>query len=126
MCYFDPKNGYLGQKVNFLYGNPNYYQQGISPLYPGLQLFHLDQPKKIMFLSYGSFFGAHPCIWPFWVIPQSLNFGLFSMKLCGTIRAIKKMTNNDNEQGPGQNNRETANFMFGPIVFLFGQKCFLP
>ena len=46
------------------------------------------------------------------------------MKLCETIQAIKKMTNNDNEQGPGQNNRETANFMFGPIVFFLAKNAF--
>ena len=52
--------GYLGQKVNFLYGNRNFCQQSISPVYPG-QLSHSDHPKKIPFPSYRSFFGAHPC-----------------------------------------------------------------
>ena len=58
--------GYLGQKVNLLYGNHNFCQQGISQVYPGLQLSHSDHPKKFPFPSYGSFFGAHPCFWPFW------------------------------------------------------------
>ena len=41
-----------------------------------------------------------------------LYFGPISTKLVGTVRAIKKMTQNDNEPGPGWNYGETAVFTF--------------
>ena len=50
-----------------------------------------------------------------------LNFGLLSTKLGGTVRAIKKMTHNDNGPDPDRTYGETAVFMFGHKVF-FGQK----
>jgi len=49
---------------------------------------------------------------------STLNFGPFSTKLGGTIRAIK-MTQNDNEPGPGRNYRETGVFTFGREVFFW-------
>ena len=36
-----------GQKSIFLFWNRDFCQQGISPVQPGLQLFHWDHPKKI-------------------------------------------------------------------------------
>ena len=41
------KLGYLGLKVNFLFWNRDICQQGISPVFPGLQLSHSDHPEKI-------------------------------------------------------------------------------
>merc|ERR1712214_192930 len=38
----------------------------------------------------------------------TLNFGLISTKLGGTVRAIKKMTQKDNGPGPGWNYGETS------------------
>ena len=49
---------------------------------------------------------------------STLNFGPISTKLAGTVRAIKKMTQKDNEPVPGRNYGETG-------VFTFGQKWFL-
>ena len=43
---------------------------------------------------------------------STLNFGPFSTKLGGTVRAIKKMTQNDNGPGPGRNYEETDVFTF--------------
>ena len=42
------------------------------------------------------------------------------MKLVGTVRAIKKMTQNDNGPSPGQNYGKTAAFTFVRKVFFFG------
>ena len=42
----------------------------------------------------------------------TLNFGPVSTKLCGTIRAIKKMTQKDNGPGPCQNHGETGVITF--------------
>ena len=51
----------------------------------------------------------------------SLNFGLFSTKLSGTVWAIKKMTQNDNGPGLGWNFGETAFLRLAEKCF-FGQK----
>ena len=50
---------------------------------------------------------------------STLNFGPFSKKLGGTVRAIKKMTQNDNGPGPGRNYGETAVFTFGQKVLFW-------
>ena len=50
---------------------------------------------------------------------STLNFGPWSTKLGGTVRAIKNITHNDN--GPSRNYGETADIMFGRKAF-FGQK----
>ena len=52
---------------------------------------------------------------------STLNFCQFSTKVGGTVRAIKKMTQNDNGSGQGRNYGETAVFTFGQIV-VFGLK----
>ena len=52
---------YLGPKVIFLYGNRDFCQQGISQVYPGLQLSHSDHSKKnINFRARGHFSGLTP------------------------------------------------------------------
>ena len=78
--------------------------------------------KKFRFPSNGSFFGLTPDLAllghsHFGGI-STLNFGPFSWKLGGTVRAIKKMTQNDNRPGLGRNYGETDFFMFGRKVFL--------
>ena len=55
---------------------------------------------------------------------STLNFGPISTKLGGTVRAIKKMTQNDNGPGLGWNYGETTVFTLGRKVFC-GQKWFL-
>ena len=53
--------GYLGQKVNFLYGNRNFCQQSISPVCPGLRLPHSNHPQKnFRFRARGHFLGLTP------------------------------------------------------------------
>ena len=49
---------------------------------------------------------------------RGYNFPIWSTltKLGGTVRAIKKMTQNDNRPGPGQNYGET-------VIFTLGRKC---
>ena len=57
MCFFDPEIWIFGANSQFLVLESDFWQQGILPVCPGLQLSHSDQPKKITFLSYGlSFF----------------------------------------------------------------------
>ena len=49
---------YLGPKVNFLFWNCDFCQQGTSPVHPGLQLSHPDHPqKKFRFQALGHFLG---------------------------------------------------------------------
>ena len=97
MCFFlTQKFGYLVQKVNFLYGNRDFWQRGISPVCPGLQLSHSDNPeKKIVFELWVIFWGspqflANPGLCHFRII-IILNFGLSSTKLGWTVQAIKKL-----------------------------------
>ena len=52
---------------------------------------------------------------------STLNLGPFSTKLVGTVRAIQKMTQNDNGSGPGGNYGETDIFTFSRKV-VFGLK----
>ena len=87
ICFFDLKIWVFGSKSQFFVLNRDFCQQGISPVCLGLQLSHSDHPQKFPFLSYGSL---------------TLNFGPSSTKLDGTVRAIKKMTQNDNGPGLGQ------------------------
>ena len=51
----------------------------------------------------------------------ALSFGPISTKLGGTVRAIKKMTQKDNEPGSGRNHGETGVFTFGQKM-VFGLK----
>ena len=55
---------------------------------------------------------------------STLNFGPFSTKLGGTVRAIKKMTQNDNIPGLGRNYGETAVFTFGQKLFFVAKSPF--
>ena len=124
MCFFDPKFGYLGQKVNFLYGNHDFCPQGISPVYHWLQYSHWDHPQKdFCFWGMGNFPRLTPVFGHFRQCliagTSTLNFGLWSTKLGGPVRTIKKMTNNVNGPGHGWNYGETAIFMVCPKVFFF-------
>ena len=89
------KFGYLGQKVNFLYRNRDFCQQGISQVYPGLQLSHWDHPQKISVSELLVIFRGSPLFLAVFGLCHfrgicTLNFGPFSTKLAGTVRAIKK------------------------------------
>ena len=68
---FSPKNFDMGQKVNFLHGNSDFCQQGISPLYPGLQLSHSESPKKnFRFRARGHFWGLTPVFGRFGLVSR--------------------------------------------------------
>ena len=120
------KFGYLGQKVNFLYGDRDFCQQGISQVYPGLQHSHSDHPKQISVSKLGVIFRGSPL---FLAVSghshvrgaTTLSFGPISTKLGGIVRAIKKMTQKDNGPGPGRDYGETGVFTFGRKV-VFGLK----
>ena len=68
---------------------------------------NLDHPKKMSVSELLALSGHSPII-----IITTPNFGPFSRKLGGTVRAIKKMTQNDNGPGLGRIYRETAVFTF--------------
>ena len=53
---------------------------------------------------------------------STLNFGQFSTKLGGNVRAIKEMTQNDNRPSPGRNDGKTAVFTFSWKVFFWPNK----
>ena len=101
MC-IDPKIfGNFGPKINFSFCNCIFWQQGVSAVYSGLQISHWDHPEK------NDHFGPVPI-----AIISTLNFGLCSTKLGGTVQATKKITHNDKGPGPGRDYGETAVFTF--------------
>ena len=70
-CFFDPKIWIFGAKSQFLYGNREFCQQGISPVYSGLQLSHSDHPqKKFRFRARGHFLGLTPVFGRFWPLTR--------------------------------------------------------
>ena len=74
-------------------------------------------PKKFSVSELGVIFGGSPLFLAVLGLCHergisTLNFGPFSTKLGGNVRAIKKMTPNDNGPGPGRNYGETAVFTF--------------
>ena len=74
---------------------------GHSTSTPRATTFLFRPPRKVIVSEQWVIFRAHPGIWPFRVIPTSevlstLNFGPSSTKLGGTVRAIIKVTHNDN------------------------------
>ena len=82
-----------GQKGQCLVKNARFQQ-----ILAGATTFPLGPPSKnFPFLRHRSFSGARPGFWPFQASPhyyitilRTLDFGLWSMKLGKTIRAIKK------------------------------------
>ena len=75
-------------------------------------------PKKISVSGLGVIFWGSPLFLAVFGHSHfrgatTLDFGLISTKLRGTVRAIKKMIQKDNGPGPGQNYRETGVFTFG-------------
>ena len=126
---FHPKIWIFGAKSHFLYGNRYFCQQGISPVCPGLQLSYLEHPQKNSVSELWVIFWCSPLFLAVsglchFTIISTLNFGPFSTKLCGTVQAIKIMTQNDNRSGRSRNYGERAVFTFSWKVF-FGQKCVL-
>ena len=86
------KFGHLGKKVIFLFWNRNFCQQGISPVYPGLQLSHSDHPKKNSVSELGVIFWGSPLFLAVLGLCRiigisTLNFGPFSTKLGETVWA---------------------------------------
>ena len=83
-------------------------------------------PKKNSISKLGVIFRGSP---PFLALSghshvrgiSTLNIGPFSTKLGGTVRAIKKMTQNDNGPCRGRNYGEMDVFTFGRKV-VFGLK----
>merc|ERR1719342_294890 len=94
---------------------------------PGAQTFPSEPPpKKFSVSELGSFFGAHPCFWPFLAIPTlegqlPLILVRFQRNSGESSGPSKKMTQKDNGPGPGRNYGETGVFTFGRKV-VFGLK----
>ena len=113
----------LNFKRNFCQRGGNFCQRGITQVYPGLQFSHSDYPQKISVPELGVIFWGSPLVLAVLGLCHDrgisiLNFGLFSTKLGGTIRAIEKMTQNDNGSGSGGIYGETNVFTFGRKVFF--------
>ena len=128
-AFVTQKFGYLGQKVNFLYGNRDFGQQVISQVYSGLKLSHLDHPGKISVPELWVIFRGSPLFLAVsglchFAMISTLNFGPSSRKLGGTVGAIKKMTQNHNGPGLGRNYRETAVLTFSRKVFFLAKNAF--
>ena len=123
--FFGQKSIFWGDGVKLLVPwFRDFCWQSISPVRLTPKLSHSDHPKKCPFLSYWSFFGGHPCFWPFW--------GHFHYTIIGNLWTLfnetwwdcpghQKMTQNDNGPGLGRNYGETAVFTFGRKV-VFGLK----
>ena len=113
MCTFDPQIWIFGAKSHFF--NRNFCQQGISPVCLGLQLSHSDYPEKNSISELWVIFRGSPLFLVIFglchfISISTLSFGLFLTKLGGTVRAIKKMTKDDNGPGPGRNYWDMAVF----------------
>ena len=126
MCFFYPKIRILGRKVNFLYGNCNFFQEGISQVCRGYNFPIWITPKKISVSELCVIFRGSPLFLAVFGHSHvrgatTLNFGPISTKLGGIVRVIKKMTQRDNGPGPGRNYGETGVFTFGRKV-VFGLK----
>ena len=116
----------MGQKVIFLYGNRDFCQPSISLACPGLKLSHSDHPKKNSVSEQWVIFWGPPL---FLAVAglchdrgiSTLNVGPFSTKLGGTVRAIKKMTQNDNGPSLARITEKRA-FLRSAEKCFFGQK----
>ena len=64
MCNFHPKIWIFWAKSQFLFWYRDFCQQGISPVYPGLQLTHWNHPRKKVSEIWIIFRGS-PSFWPF-------------------------------------------------------------
>ena len=92
----------------------------------GLQLSHSDHQKNCIFKLWVFFWGS-----PYFLLLSLRNkkypfFLTFSTKLGGTLRAIKKMTQNYNGPGPGRYYRETAVFTFSRKLFFLAKNALYP
>ena len=90
MCFFDLKIWIFWVKNSiFCMVIAIFVNRAYHKLYPG------PPPKKIPFPSNGSFFGAHPCFWPFWACVSSqvsvpLILDRFQQNLVGPSGPSKK------------------------------------
>ena len=99
------------------------------PLYPGLKISHWNHPQKNSVSELGVIFWGSPLFLAVLGLchdrgATTLNFSPISTKLGGTVRAIKKMTQNDKGPSPDRNYGEMAVFTFSREWF-FGRKCIL-
>ena len=114
-----------------MYNDRDFCQQSISQVYPGLQLSHSDQPEKnFRFRAKGHFRGSPLFLAILGLCHfrgiSTLSFGPISTKLGGTVRAIEKMTQNDNRPGLGWNYGETDIFTFCRKVVFWPKIGFNP
>ena len=112
MCYFDPKIWIFGAKSQFFFVLSTAHITST----PGASTFPFGPPQikisvsELWVIFRGSFLFLAVSVHSHFAIINTLNFGPSSMKLCGAVRAIKKMTHNDNRPGPGRNYGVTAVF----------------
>ena len=132
MCFFDPKIWIFGAKSQFFVLEPRFLSTGhITSTPQGNNFLIQTTPKKISVSELCVIFWDSPRFLAIsglchFVIISNLNFGSWSTKLDGIVRAIRKMTHNDNGSGPGQNYGETAVFTFGRKVVFWPKILFFP
>ena len=129
--FFWPKNlDIWRRKVNFLYGNPVFCQQGISHIYPGLQLSRSDHPQKSFVSEQWVIFRGSPLFLdvsghsPITSI-STLNFGPFLTKLAGTVQAIKKWSRMTADPVRAGITEKPSFLRSAEKCFFFGWKCIL-
>ena len=114
------QNGSIFCKVIMIFANRAYHQYAKGYNFP-IRTTQKISVSELWFIFRGSpLFLALLGLCHFISI-STLNFGPFSTRLGGTVRAIKKMTQKDNRPGSGQNYGETGVFTFGRKV-VFGLK----
>ena len=135
MYFFDPKIWIFGAKSHFFVWyyrlNRVFCQQGISQVYPGLHVYHLDQPKKISVSKLGVIFRGSPLFLDGLGLCHdrglsTLNFGPCSTKLGGTVRAIKKNDPEWQRTRYGQELRRNGRFYVRPKSVFLAKNGFLP
>ena len=115
--FFDPK--IWGKKSIFCIVIANFVNGAYHKYTRGYNFPIRTTPQKISVSELGVIFRGSPL---FLALSShshvrgisTLIFGSFSTKLGGTVRAIKKMTQNDNGPGPGQNYGEADVFYARP------------
>ena len=105
MCNFDQKIWIFVPKVNFLYGDRDFLSTEYITSTPGATTLPFRPPQNFIFWGSPLFLAVSGH--SHFTIISTLIFGPFWTKLGGTFQAIKKMTQNDNGPGPGQNYGET-------------------
>merc|ERR1711978_444837 len=107
MCFFDPKIWIFGAKSQFFVLTLRFLLMEQMTTIPGAPTFPSElPPKKFPFPGKGSFFGAHPCFWPFLAI-DALEGQL-------PLILVRFQRNSGESSGPSKNDPEGQRTRSGP------------